>query len=216
MTGLPDSGDAEHRVTTVLVRLLLLRNGSLWHNPLVDAVLRGALLIDWALSGRLVETDDDFELDTTPSGNPAADALLGRIAAEPDCPLTGWLRREQPTLAELVEPLVATGVLVPTSHRWPRKDGYRDPRGAELPALRRRLCDVIVENQPGEAELVALAVLAQLVGVLGITASAAGDDVVRQAGGVSWLLMAIRDFGAERLTYLSFRSSRSFTTGGSG
>lgn len=205
---LPVSGDAEHQVSIALVRLLRLRNGTLWHNPLVDPLLRAALLIDWALSGRLVERDTELELDTTPSGRPAADALLARIAAEPERPLTSWLRGEQPTLAELVEPLVATGVLVPVQ-RW-RRIRYRDPHEDELPPLRTRLLAVIRENQQAAPAVIALAVLAQLLGVLSDGASAADDDVVYRAGNLTWLLVAVRDFGFERLRQVQLKGSLSF------
>ena len=195
------SGDSEHRVTVSLVRLLRRPNGSIWHNTLVDPVLRGALLIDWTISGRLVEHDADVELDTTPSGNPVTDALLARIAAKPRRPLTDWLLDEQPTSAELVDTLVANGVLTRTDRRL-RRDPYLDPRADELPALRTRLRNVLAGSQQEEPPVVALAVLAQLLGVLGSRASAVEDDVVAGAGELRGLLTVIRDFGARQLHHM--------------
>jgi hypothetical protein len=192
------NGDSEHQVTLSLVRLLRRLNGVMWHNKLVDPVLRGALLIDWTLSGRLAEHDTDIELDMTPTGNAAADALLARIAAEPGRPLTDWLQGEQPTLAELVETLVANGVLL-YSHRRLRQDHYLDPRAHELLPLWTRLRGVLEGSQREDPPVVALAVLAQLLGVLGLDASAVGDDLVAGARELGGLLTSIRDFGAERL-----------------
>jgi hypothetical protein len=204
------NGDSEHQVTISLVRLLRRPHGEMWHNTLVDAVLRGALLIDWTLSGRLVEHDTDIELDMTPTGNPAADALLARIAAEPERPLTDWLRDEEPTLAELVETLVTNGVLVFTYHRLGQYH-YFDPRGSELLPLWTRLCGVLEDSQQEEPPVVALAVLAQLLGVLASPASAVDDDVVAQAGDLAGLVTAIRDFGAERLAHMKLMVAAGIT-----
>ena len=193
------NGDSEHQVTISLVRLLRRPNGLIWHNSLVDPVLRGALLIDWTVSGRLVEHATDIEVDLTPSGNPAADALLGRIAAERKRPLTDWLQEEQPTSAELVETLVANGVLT-QQRRWLRRDRYLDSRPHEVPPLKTRLRGVLRGSQQEDPPVVALAVLAQLLGVLQSRASAVDDDVVARAGELGGLLTAIRDYGADQLT----------------
>jgi hypothetical protein len=193
------NGDSEHQVTISLVRLLRRPGGVMWHNTLVDPVLRGALLIDWTLSGRLVEHDTDIELDMTPSGNPAADALLARIAAEPERLLTDWLWDEQPTLAELLETLVTNGVFTYT-HRRLRQDHYLDSRASELLPLWTRLRGVLEGSQQEEPAVVALAVLAQLLGILASRASAVGDDVVARTGELAGLLTVIRDFGAEQLS----------------
>jgi hypothetical protein len=191
---LPVSVDSEHQVSLALARLLRRLGGSLWHNKLVDPVLRGAILIDWTLSGRLVEDDTDIELDTTPTGNPAADALLARISEYPEHPLMQWLLDEQPTQSQLVGYLVENGVFIPTDRHH-----YLDSRDYELLPLWTRLCGVIQGDQREEPPVVALAVLAQLLGVLSSRASAANDDVVAQAGALTGLLTVIRDFAAERL-----------------
>jgi Golgi phosphoprotein 3 GPP34 len=197
------NGDSEHQVTISLVRLLRrLGGGVMWHNTLVDPVLRGALLIDWTLSGRLVENDTAIELDTTPSGNPAADALLARIAEFPERPLAEWLLDKHPTEAQLVDFLVANGVLVHTYRRL-GQDHYLDSRASELLPLWTRLCGVLEGSSQEEPPVVALAVLAQLLGVLSSQASDAGDDVVAEAGELTGLLTVIRDFGAEQLTHMA-------------
>lgn len=191
------SGDYEHQVTLSLARLLRRPGGSVWHNKLVDPVLRGALLIDWTLSGRLVENDTDIELDTTPTGNAAADALLARISEYPEQPLTQWLVDELPTQAQLIRFLVENGAFIPTSRLR-----YLDSRDSEVLALWTRLRAVIEGDQREEPPVVALAVLAQLLGVLASDASAVGDNVVAQTGQVSGLVTAIRDFAADRLRYM--------------
>jgi hypothetical protein len=203
------SGDSEHQVSIALVRLLRRLDGSLWHNTLVDPILRGALLIDWALSGRLVEQDTTIEVDTTPTGYPAADALLARIAAKPERPLTDWLLQKHPTQAEWVETLVANGALVRTHRRR-----YLDSRGHELLPLWTRLRDVQEGSQQEEPPVVALAVCAQLLGVLSWPASASHDDVVAQAGELSRILTVINDFGAGRLKDMAWFRYGSATPAG--
>lgn len=204
------NGDSEHQVTISLVRLLRRIGGVMWRNVLVDPVLRGALLIDWTLSGRLVEHDTDIELDMTPSGNPAADALLARIAAEPERPLTDWLEHGPRTLDELIDMLVANGVLVYTYHRL-GQDHYLDSRASEMLPLWTRLCGVLEGSRQEDPPVVALAVLAQLLGVLSSNASAADDAVVAQAGELAGLLTAIRDFGAERLLQMKWVAAAGIT-----
>lgn len=108
---------------------------------------------------------------------------------------------------------MATGVLIPTRRRR-RKDRYRDSHQDELATLRTRLGGVIREGQREEPPVVALAVLAQMLGVLSSKASAAEDDVVYQAGHLTWLLVAVRDFGNERLNYLEFKSRLGFGSSG--
>jgi hypothetical protein len=76
---------------SVAMRLacLALDRGRLTDDLVTALAVRGALLVDLALRGRVAETDDAVEFDPEPSGFPPADRLLA--AGTPS--LTDLLRR---------------------------------------------------------------------------------------------------------------------------
>lgn len=209
---LVDSGDG-HVVSTQLVRLLLLDDGRLWHTVLTDPIVRAGLLVDWAASGRLTETTSQLELDTTPTGNPAADALLARIAAGPNHPLTHWLDLRQPTLTTFAAHLEHTGILERKPVRLP-PFAYFDPYVPTLSALRKRLRRIVVEHRDDEPAVVALAVLAQLLGVLGFEASVCSTATFDRCGQFGQLVEAISAWAKPRL--VTMRLVRLSTVFGNG
>lgn len=55
---------------------LALHKGRLTNDLVTPLAIRGALLVDLTLRGRLVETETSFEFDPSPSGFRPADSLL--------------------------------------------------------------------------------------------------------------------------------------------
>jgi len=155
----------EHEISTALARLLVSRHGFLSRSPLADPMLRAALLADWMVSGRLSETATELSIDTSPTPNPAANALLERIAAEPGYLLADWLADDQGTFALFIGHLVASGLLLRCrSVLVPR---YRDRFGLEpRRRLTARLSGVIYERRHETPAVIALAALADLLGLL--------------------------------------------------
>jgi len=78
-------------VAVRLSALCLDAAGRLGDYPLWHTAVRGALLVDLALAGRLAQTDDSIVIDATPTGFGPADALLGAIAVEPERSLDWWM-----------------------------------------------------------------------------------------------------------------------------
>ncbi|MET7426679.1 GPP34 family phosphoprotein [Dactylosporangium sp. NPDC005555] len=142
-------------------------------DPALDYGLAGAVLLDLVLAGRL-RLDDDrvVVVDAAPTGDPIADAALGRIAEagkprKPDAwiqPLTGKLR------ARLLDRQVEAGVLRREEDRvlwvFPRTR-YASATGAEPAAetaVRRDLTEAVDGNGAVPARTAALLGLVQAVG----------------------------------------------------
>ena len=73
--------------------------------------VRGGLLLDLALAGRVEQTDESIVVDPTPVGFDPADRLLAAIAVEPERSLDGWLDERRLGLRDVVDAAVSTGSL---------------------------------------------------------------------------------------------------------
>jgi hypothetical protein len=78
--------------------------------------VRGGLLLDLALAGRVEQTDDSIVVDPTPVGFEPADRLLAAIGVEPERSLDGWLDERRLGLRDVAESVVAAG-------RWTTRRG---------------------------------------------------------------------------------------------
>ncbi len=96
-------------VTVRMAALCLEDDGRLRDYLIWDTAARGALLIDLALAGRVVETDDSVTIDPTPTGFPPADALLGAMTVEPERSLDWWIQSGGVRLGDVAQALVAAG-----------------------------------------------------------------------------------------------------------
>ena len=105
--------------------LCLAPNGRLSERLLASDAVRGALLLDLALSGRLTCTDESIVVDPSPSGFGPADRLLAAITAEPERSLDGWLAERRIGLREVAAANVVSG-------RWQRRPGLLGPRYTDL------------------------------------------------------------------------------------
>ncbi len=83
--------DLTSGVAVRLTALCLDPSGRLGDYPLWQTAVRGAVLVDLALVGRLAHTDESITIDDTPTGFAPADALLRAITVEHERSLDWWI-----------------------------------------------------------------------------------------------------------------------------
>jgi hypothetical protein len=96
-------------VAVRVAALCLDSSGRLSDKLLHDDAVRGGLVLDLALVGRLEMTDDSIVVDATPTGFLPADRLLAAIGAEPERSLDGWLDERRIGLPDLAATMVESG-----------------------------------------------------------------------------------------------------------
>lgn len=96
--------------------MCLAPNGRLVDRLLASDAVRGALLVDLALTSRMTSAEDSIVVDGTPTGFPPADRLLAAIIAEAERPLDGWLDERRIGLRDVAEANLASG-------RWELRPG---------------------------------------------------------------------------------------------
>jgi Golgi phosphoprotein 3 (GPP34) len=183
--------DLRTGVAIRLVQLCRAPDGTVLHDDSIDIAVRGAILTDLALIGRLTDGDDGLGVDPAPTGFAPADRLLAGIVAHPDHTLEWWLRRGSVGQHDLIDELLA-------SHRWTLA------HAAVLPSHRR----YEVVGTPGAAvhstggsrsaraiaradrdqPTAALALLAQAIGIA--TTSISSAALLATCGDAAWIVDA--------------------------
>jgi hypothetical protein len=155
--------------------------------------VRGGLLLDLALAGRVEQTEDSVVVDETPTGFVPADRLLAAISIEPERSLDGWLDERRIGLRDLVEANVASGRWVRHRLRF-RPDTYDDR------ALERTTADLTRDPAgpfdgwtPADACVTTIAAAAGLLGGRTGTPVPPGADLLAAAGSAGWLAEAVAD-----------------------
>src|SRR3954447_3405335 len=130
----------------------------------LDLGMSAAVLVDLALAGRVAYVDGYLKVtDPTPIGDPIADAILAKAAAdEPHTPAQ-WLQRLRHRLRiRVLEDLVARGVIhdvdetqmgVIHVHRYPTTDPAYEAE------IRHRLADALIGDSICDERTAALATL---------------------------------------------------------
>jgi hypothetical protein len=108
--------DLTSGVAVRVAALCLDRGGRLSDWLVCGPAVRGGLLLDLALAGRVEHTDDDIGIDPTPTGFEPADRLLAAIGVEPERSLDDWLDERRIGLSDVAAAAVATG-------RWSEQRG---------------------------------------------------------------------------------------------
>jgi hypothetical protein len=184
------AGTAVDLTDGVAVRLsahCLDGSGRLRRYDLWDVAVRGALLVDLALAGRIAHDDDSIVIDATPTGFSPADALLAPMAVEPERPLDRWMERGAVDLADLVRDNVR-------SRRWAARWTVRGRRYAVRGRDPR--IDVRTVPAPADGRTPASAALAAIGDAAGITdgfAGAPAEGLLERTGPVRWLCEAVVD-----------------------
>ena len=101
--------DLRGGVAVRLSSLCLDEAGRLRDFVLWDVAIRGALLVDLARAGRLVQDDESITVDGTPTGFAPADRLLAAIAVEPEQSLDWWQDHGGIGMRDLAAANVASG-----------------------------------------------------------------------------------------------------------
>jgi hypothetical protein len=130
----------------------------------LDLGMAAAVMVDLALAGRIAYVDGYLKvMDATPVGDPIADAVLAKAAAdEPHTPAQ-WIQRLRHGLrTRVLADLVARGVVQDVDetqlefihvHRYPTID-----RGVEL-EIRKRLTEALISETAPDERTAALATL---------------------------------------------------------
>jgi Golgi phosphoprotein 3 (GPP34) len=89
--------------------LCLDARGRLSDRLICGHAVRGGLLLDLGLAGRLESTEDSILVDGRPTGFLPADRLLAAIEAEPERSLDGWLGERRLGLRDVAAAAVDAG-----------------------------------------------------------------------------------------------------------
>ncbi|MEQ4301136.1 GPP34 family phosphoprotein [Plantactinospora sp. B6F1] len=162
----------------------------------LDLGMAAAVLVDLALAGRVAFSDGSIvATDPTPTGDPVADDVLARIAADTPHTPASWVQRLRHGLRDrILAGLCARGVISDVDetelghihiHRYP----VRDP--SVEAEIRRRLMDALTGEAVPDERTAALAAVMAAIRVqpsLGLTGPAAEDarkrltEIARGAG----------------------------------
>ena len=108
--------DLNASVAVRITALCLGPLGKLSDRLVCGPAVRGGLLLDLALAGRIEQTDDSIVVDPTPTGLEPADRLLAAIGVEPERSLDGWLDERRLGPRDVADAVVAAG-------RWTTRRG---------------------------------------------------------------------------------------------
>ena len=101
--------DLSSGVAVQLAGVCLTDDGRLRDFDIWDAAARGALLVDLARAGRLVDAPDSIEVDPTPTGFFPADRLLAAMEVEPERPLVWWMDHGGVRMEDVADAAVEQG-----------------------------------------------------------------------------------------------------------
>jgi hypothetical protein len=174
--------------------LCLDRRGRVADWLICGPAVRGGLLLDLALAGRIEQAAESIVVDGTPTGFPPADRLLAAIGVEPERSLDGWLDERRIGLRDLVEANEASG-------RWHRRrlrfrrDGYEDRHREQTERDRAR--DPARRDDGWSPEDAGVTAIAEASGLLiartrGVPLEPS-PELVAAAGPAAWLCRAVVD-----------------------
>ncbi|SOE03304.1 hypothetical protein [Blastococcus haudaquaticus] len=172
--------DLSTGVAVRLAALCLTDGGRLRDFDIWDTAARGALLVDLARAGRLVDEAASVAIDTTPTGFLPADRLLAAIEVEPERPLVWWLDNGGVRMEDVADAAVEAG-------RWAVRRTlvgrrYDDLDHADVP-------DPADGERPDDVppEAAAVAALATACGASGRRPEAPAEEDLATAGPLRWI-----------------------------
>jgi hypothetical protein len=181
-------------VAVRIASLCLGDQGRLSGQLLCGTAVRGGLLLDLALAGRVESAEDSIVIDPTPTGFGPADRLLAAIAVEPERSLDGWMDERRIGLRDVADANVASG-------RWQRRPGpfgfgrrYVDQHPEETERDRLRQPDD--DTRPWSRADACVIAVATAAGLQDLELWAAGrrpDELLSATGPVAWLAGAVVD-----------------------
>ena len=190
--------------------LCLTSAGRLADWSICGPAVRGGLLLDLALAGRVEQTTESIVVDETPTGFVPADRLLAAIAIEPERSLDGWLDERRIGLRDVVEANLACGRWVRHRLRF-RPDTYED-RAVERSArdLSRRPGGPPDGWTPADACVTAVAAAAGLLDRDTGAPQVLDETVLAAAGSSAWLCEAVAEHLFTTATRYRLRAGTAF------
>ena len=184
--------DLSGGVAVRIASLCLGESGRLSAPLLCGAAVRGGLLLDLALAGRVESADDSVVVDPTPTGFGPADRLVAAVAVEPERSLDGWLAERRIGIRDVAAACVASG-------RWHARPGplgfgrrYTDLYREETDRDRaRRPEEDVATWSPAVACVAALAAAAGLPDLEEWSPGQRPRKLVAATGPVAWLADAV-------------------------
>jgi hypothetical protein len=186
--------DLSGGVAVRIASLCLNHSGKLSVMLLGGTAVRGGLLLDLGLAGRVESAEDSVVVDPTPTGFEPADRLLAAIAIEPERSLDGWLDEKRIGLRDVAAANVRSG-------RWGARAGplgfgrrYTDLRSGDDAGDRGSRTEAEVSAlSPADACVAAVAAAAGLRGPDVWAAGRRPDELLAATGPVAWLADAVVD-----------------------
>ncbi len=164
---------------------LALDRGRLTDDLVTALAVRGTLLVDLALRGRVRETEDAVEFDDPPSGFAPADRLLAEGADS----LTDLLRGGPVDQEDLAAEHLRRG-------SWTVRRRLLSTRYVDCRADRTAADEQVLEEprrREWTPEDAALAAVAGTVGLLATPQERAGEELLAHTGPVRWLVDLVVD-----------------------
>lgn len=186
-----------HAVAARIAALCLDDDGALRWDAYLAIAVRGGLLVDLALAGRLEQTDDSIELDSAPIGWPPADRALTELGSLDGQSLDWWLWHSDVGPEDVAAALVQDGLWEEVGRQGlPRRQRFteRDPE----PGLR-DLALLEGSEAPESVEDAAVLSLVDASGVPDLRDPVATDpDVLAATGTVGWVCELVIAYLGER------------------
>jgi hypothetical protein len=184
---------ASRSVAERIAALCLDSSGHLPDNVYPGMAVRGALLVDLAVAGRLAQTEDSIELDATPLGRPVPDRALAELDVLDGRSLDWWLEHSHLGVAEVAADQVAGGSWVRL-----RASGLRPrPRFEDHGSSRARDLALIgggeLPQHPEDAAVVSIAAVVHLGGPPALPAA----ELLPLTEPVRWVVELVTDFLVE-------------------
>lgn len=193
-------------VAVRLSALCLDASGRLGDYALWQTAVRGAVLVDLALAGRLAQTDDSITIDETPTGFAPADFLLRAIAVEHERSLDWWIDHGPVRLRDVAAANVAFGRWAVTGPVLRRRYEDLRPQATE----RDRAREAWRSDSTWSPETAAVVAIACAAGAPGDSPVSPPEELVARTGSARWLCQAV----IEHLAEAHIRNQQAATGGG--
>ena len=197
-----------HGVAARLTALCLDDDGGLRWDAALAIAVRGGLLVDLALAGRLEQTEDSIELDTAPIGWPPADLTLAELDSLDGRSLDWWLWHSHLGPDDVAAALVQDGIWDEVGRSsWPRRRRFteRDPE----PGLR----DLALLEGSGTPETVEDAAVVSIIDASGVPGLRdpvpPNPELLARTGPVGWVCELV-------IAYIGTRRAAGRTGGNAG
>jgi hypothetical protein len=188
----PPRMDLSAGIAVRVSALCLDSRGRLVDHLLLGTAVRGGLLLDLALAGRLESDDESIAVDGTPTGFGPADRLLAAIEVEPERSLDDWLDERRIGLRDVAAANLASGRWQPARgpFGWGRR--YVDMHPGQTARDLRRTTDTPVPDLgPEDACVAAIACASGLQARDTALAVAPPAWVTAATGSAAWLCTAV-------------------------